>query len=201
MKATVYVEGGGNTRAPRQACRQGFSDFFRKAGLAARMPAVVACGSRSEAYARFCTAIAQQKADFLALLVDSEDPVDDATPWAHLQRRDGWARPAGAGDRNAHLMVQVMESWFLADRERLAIYFGRGFRASALPARQRDVEDIAKGDVEKALVDSTRQSRKGRYAKGRDSFKLLGQIDAAKVIDASPHARRLVETLADELRK
>lgn len=80
-------------------------------------------------------------------------------------------------------------------------YFGSGFRASALPARQRDVEDIAKAEVEKALVDSTRKSRKGRYAKGRHSFALLGQIDAAKVIDASPHARRLVETLADELRK
>ena len=35
----------------------------------------------------------------------------------------------------------------------------------------------------------------------RHSFALLGQIDAAKVVDASPHARRLVETLADELRK
>ena len=200
MKARVYVEGGGNGRTLRQACRQGFSAFFRKAGFAERMPAVVACGSREQAYDRFCTAIAERASHFVVLLVDGEGPVND-TPWTHLKQRDGWERPGGATDRNAHLMVQVMESWFLADRDCLDRYFGSGFSANALPAPQRDVEDIAKADIEKALRESTRQSRKGRYAKGQDSFALLGQIDAAKVVSASSHARRLVEAISGEMEK
>lgn len=199
MTAKVYVEGGGSGRALRQACREAFSAFFRKAGFAKRMPAVVACGSRNHAYEDFRAAIVQRKADFVALLVDSEGPVNVDSPWNHLRQLDGWERPAGATDKNAHLMVQMMESWFLADRDRLASYFGAGFRASALPAPGRDVEDIAKADLEKALRDATRQSRKGRYAKGRHSFALLGEVDATKVINASPYARRLVETISNEI--
>lgn len=196
MKAKLYVEGGGNGRLLRQALREGFRAFFEKAGLE-RLPRVVACGSRRHAYDDFRAAIRLPSVDFVALLVDSEGPVSTATPWAHLKERDGWEQPEGATEKNAHLMVQVMESWFLADRDCLARYFGKGFRASALPAAQRSIEDVAKDDVGRALNDSTHRSRKGRYAKGRDSFELLKQVDAAKVIEASPHARQLVETLTD----
>ena len=196
MKAKLYVEGGGDGRALRQALREGFRAFFEKAGLE-RLPRVVACGSRRHAYDDFRAAIDQPSVDFVALLVDSEGPVSAATSWAHLKGRDGWEPPARATEKNAHLMVQVMESWFLADRDCLARYFGKGFRASALPAAQRDIEGVAKKDVGRALDESTRQTGKGRYAKGRDSFELLKQVDATKVIEASPHARQLVDTLAD----
>ena len=196
MKAMVYVEGGGGGGPLRRALREGFRAFFEKAGLK-RFPRVVACGSRQDAYDDFCAAIERPSVDFAALLVDSEGPVSATTAWAHLKERDRWERPGSASERNVHLMVQVMESWFLADRDCLASHFGNGFRASALPAPQRDVEDVAKEEVERALDDSTRQSRKGRYSKGRDSFDLLSKLDAAKVIEASPYARRLVETLVD----
>ena len=198
MRAKLYVEGGGDGRALRQALREGFRAFFENAGLE-RLPRVVACGSRRHAYDDFRAAIRLPSVDFVALLVDSEGPVSAATPWAHLKERDGWAQPEGTTEENAHLMVQVMESWFLADRDCLARHFGNGFRASALPAAQRDIEDVAKEDVGRALNESTRRSRKGRYAKGRDSFELLKQVDATKVIEASPHARQLVETLADAM--
>ena len=199
VSATVYVEGGGNTRALRQACREGFSSFFRKAGLNERMPKVVACGSRTRAYKNFRTAIGQRPADLIVLLVDSEGPVKADTRWAHLRERegDGWEQPAGTTESNVHLMVQVMESWFLADRECLMRYFGNGFKGSALPAPQRPIEDVAKADVERALRDSAKSSRKGRYTKSRDSFALLRLLDAAKVIEASPHARRLIEAIAE----
>ena len=198
MRAKLYVEGGGDGRALRQALRKGFRAFFENAGLE-RLPRVVACGSRRHAYDDFRAAIDRPSVDFVALLVDSEGPVSATTRWAHLKERDGWDRPASATEENAHLMVQVMESWFLADRDCLARYFGNGFRASALPAAQRDIEDVAKENVGRALNESTHRSRKGRYAKGRDSFELLRQIDAAKVIEASPHARQLVEALADAM--
>ena len=196
MRAKLYVEGGGTGRALRQALREGFRAFFKKAGLD-RLPRVVACGSRLNAYDDFRAAIDLPSADFAALLVDSEGPVSAATPWAHLKERDGWERPASAAEENAHLMVQVMESWFLADRDCLARYFGKGFRTSALPAAQGSIEAVAKDDIARALNESTRHSRKGRYAKGRDSFELLKQIDAAKVVETSLHARQLVDTLAD----
>ena len=198
VKVRLYVEGGGDGRALRQALREGFRAFFEKAGLE-RLPRVVACGSRRHAYDDFRATIGRPSVDFVALLVDSEGPVSAATSWAHLKERDGWERPAGAAEKNVHLMVQVMESWFLADRDCLARYFGQGFRASALPAVQRDIEDVAKEDVGRVLNESTHRSRKGRYAKGRDSFELLKQVDAAKVIKASPHARRLVRALADAM--
>ena len=163
------------------------------------MPRVIACGGRDQAYDRFCTAIVQRPDHFNVLLVDSEGPVAAAEPWAHLKQRDGWDRPNSAWKDSAHLMVQMMESWFLADRDCLARYFGDGFRANALPAPERAIEEISKEDLEKALRECARRSSKGRYAKGRDSFALLGRLDAAKVVDASPHARRLVEVIAAKM--
>ena len=195
MRAKLYVEGGGDGRALRQALREGFRAFFKNAGLK-RLPRVVACGSRQHAYDDFRAAIGQSSVDFAALLVDSEGPVSATTAWAHLKERDDWERPSSATEQNVHLMVQVMESWFLADRDCLVRYFGKGFRASALPAPQWEVEDVPKEEVGRALNESARRSRKEGYDKGRDSFELLSQLGAAKVIEASPHARRLVETLA-----
>ena len=132
--------------ALRRRCREGYSEFFRKAGLAEALPKVVACGSRRNAYQKFCTAISNASdGDFVVLLVDSEDPVDGVLPWHHLRDRDRWTQPPKAGDDSAHLMVQVMESWFLADRAALRRYFGHGFRETALPGHVA-VEEIAKAD-------------------------------------------------------
>jgi hypothetical protein len=53
----VYVEGGGDhNKTLDSECRRGFSEFFRKGGLAGRMPRVVACGGRQQAYDAFRTA-------------------------------------------------------------------------------------------------------------------------------------------------
>ena len=87
-----------------------------------------------------------------------------------------------------------MEAWFLADKDNLAAYFGHGFNPNALPGR-REIEDVAKDDVLGGLKNATRQCKKGEYGKGRHSFDILEQTDPAKVVDASPHASRLVETL------
>ena len=108
--------------------------------------------------------------------------------------RDDWERPEEATDENAHLMVQCMEAWFLADKDRLAAYFGRGFNRNALPVHS-EIEEVTKGDVLEGLKRATRQCKKGEYGKGRDSFEILKQLQPANVMAASPHARRLVETL------
>lgn len=200
----LYVEGGGETAALKTACREGFTTFITKAGLT-RRPRVVACGSRQDAYDSFCTAIANGQRAFL--LVDSEAPVatqsqqgDPAAwnPWLHLKHRpgDNWDQPPGSADADCHLMVQCMESWILADREALKGFFGQGFKANQLPPSGSPSESIGKDTIYQALARSTQDCKtKAQYGKGEHSFKLLISIDPAKVGDASPWAKRFIDTL------
>ena len=204
MSARVYVEGGGNNnRALAARCREAFSEFFRKAGLAGRMPRVIAGGGRKQAYDDFCVAFGDPKNDaFTVLLVDSEDPVTEGVgAWTHLRNRQGdeWGKPAGATDEHAHLMVQCMEAWFLADRETLTAVFGTGFGPNALPGQATDVEPISKQDVIAGLQNAARRCRTRGYDKERDSFRILQRLDPDKVTAASSHAARLVTTLRNRL--
>lgn len=196
MSVRIYVEGGGNTGALKSECRRGFSEFFAKILPARRQPKVIACGSRNEALDNFRTALREYPKEHVVLLVDAEAPVaPEATVWVHLKERDGWEPPSGATEDNSHLMVQCMESWFLADVETLASYFGQGFQESALP-RNPNIEEIAKPRVFSALEAATRQTKtKGSYSKGGHSFAILAMIDANKVRRASPYAERLAAAL------
>lgn len=201
MKVKVYVEGGGDNHFLRQQCHQNFKKFFCKAGLKGRMPRIVASGGRMKAFKDFRTALKQAGAeDFIVLLVDSEEGVGVKGSWAHLKRRDNWDKPATATDDNAHLMAQCMESWFLADKDKLAAFFDDGFHPKALPARP-EVEEIPKKDVLNGLQAATRNcGKKGEYHKGRHAFEILSCLDPKKVTTASPHARRLVETLRAKMK-
>ena len=197
MSTRLYVEGGGDRKPSRTRCRQAFQAFLRKAELAGGLPRIFASGGRQQAYDDFRHALGASRADdSVVLLVDSEGPVATGTgPWRHLKDRDGWDKPAGATNDHVHLMVQCMEAWFFADKDCLAAFFGPGFNRSALP-RNPDIEQIAKTDVLDGLKSATRQCRsKGEYGKGRHSFEILAEVDPAKVVAASKHARRLIETL------
>ncbi len=195
MTVRLYVEGGGDSKALRTACRRGFAELLSKAGLAGRMPRIIACGSRTDAYRDFCTAVRMTQHGVAVLLVDSEDPVNATTdPWAHLRGRDGWHRPRGAGVDACHLMVECMEAWFLADRQALVGTYGPRFRVGALP-RKRQVEQIAKSDVFRTLEQATRDSRRGPYRKGEQSFLVLERLDPARLEQAAPHARRFFDAL------
>lgn len=207
----LFVEGGGDAASLKSACREGFSSFIEKAGLDGRMPRIVACGGRKDAFDSFCTALNNGEPAFL--LVDSEAPVaaasqpGDATrkedrqkwlPWQHLRQRDGdgWEKPEGAEDLQCHLMTQCMESWLLADRDALKTFFGQGFKENQLPAAANPVESVAKQQIYRSLTQATSDCKiKTQYGKGEHSFKLLALIDPAKVTDASPWAKRFVEVM------
>ena len=195
MSIKVYVEGGGDSGKLKRQCRHGFMEFFSKAGLEGCMPRVVACGPRERAYKQFCTAIDKaETGSFIVLLVDSEATVAVGdSPWEHLKKSDKWIQPSAAADDSAQLMVQCMEAWFVADRQSLSAYFGKDFKAAALPAR--DVEAIAKNDLERTLKQATKSCSKGSYNKGRHSFELLGRLDPSKVMNSSCHARRFINML------
>ena len=197
MSTRLYVEGGGDRNPSKTRCRQAFRAFLLKAGLEGRLPRIFASGGRQQAYDDFRHALGRSRDDDrVVLLVDSEGPVAKGVrPWRHLKDRDDWDKPDGANDDHVHLMVQCMEAWFLADRAVLARYFGDGFSESSLP-RRAEVEEVSKQDLERGLNDAARNSRsKGAYRKGRDSFAILANLDPDKVANASPHAKRFLETL------
>lgn len=199
VRVRVYVEGGYSSSLDTQ-CRKAFSEFFKKAGLSGHMPRVIACGSRTEAFKRFRTALSQADSEVISLLlVDAEDQVEpQGTSWQHLNSRDSWQRPASALDEQAHLMVQTMESWFLADVPSLERYFGGNFRSASLTNRE-SIEDVPKKDVLAQLKLASRDSQKGTYDKGSHSFAILAQIDPEKVIQRSSFAKRLIDNLKSYL--
>ena len=194
MSVKLYVEGGGDSKSLKRACRRGFGKFLERAGAAGKMPRIVACGSRADAYESFKTAHASQDGGAM-LLVDAEAPVTSQGSWQHLNARDGWARPANATDEQCHLMVQVMESWFFADADALSSFYGQGFRRQALP-QNPNVEGVLKQDVLAGLAQATRETGKGIYKKGADSFAILENLDPARVRSASPYADRLISALS-----
>lgn len=200
----LYVEGGGDTNFLRTACRQGFSEFLRKAGLGGHMPRIVACGGRQDAYDAFCTAL--RGGERAMLLIDSEEPVVATDPlwqpWGHLQKRTGdhWVQPTGANNDQCHLMVQCMEAWFLADRMALQTFFGQGFNANALPSADNSIEGVAKQQIYQSLADATKSCKtKAPYGKGEHSFKLLALIDPAKVAGNSGWAKRFINVMREQM--
>jgi len=197
VSVRIYVEGGGDhNKRITDACRQAFSQFFAKVSPAQARPKVIPGGSRRATFDDFCTALKSHPSDFVVLLVDSERPVEVGdTPWSHLHKQpDGWDRPAEAQDNQAHLMVQCMEAWLLADCEETAAYFGDGFLLNSLPG-QPNVEHVAKQDLLQALEHAARPTLKGQYHKTRDGFAILERIDPQKVRTASQHADRLFQIL------
>ena len=196
MSQTIYVEGGGNGRELKVKCRKGFRTFFCKTALARQMPKIVACGSRQNTFKRFQIALARAaNNDSIVMLVDSEAVARPGIGTrAHLHTCDKWDCPPGATEDNVHLIVVCMESWFLADLDTLANFFGQGFNRNVFPARN-DVENIPLCDIEDYLERSTRQSEKRNFDKSHHSFDILARIRPNMVTAASPHAKRLVDML------
>lgn len=198
-KITVFVEGGGDYAALKSELRRAFAEFFKKTILGEeKRPKVVACGGRQSAYDDFCTAIRGNKNAML--LVDSETPINPSPtvnvyePWKHLKESNNWDKPPGASDINRHLMVQCMESWFIADWNTMASFFGQGFRTGLKPSGS--VETITKKDVYTAIERASDNCKtKAQYGKGPHSFKILALVDSSVVLAASPWAKRFIDEL------
>ena len=192
MSIKIFVEGGGKGRLGTE-CREGFIAFLEKAGFQGRMPQIISCGPRNEAYDQFKTACENNENSLL--LVDSEGPITKRhRPWQHLKARDGWSKPHSAAEEQRHMMVQVMESWFLADQEALVDYYGQGFQADVIPQYQ-NVEKVRKQDVLDKLKQATLRTQKGAYSKGSHIFQILAKLNPDKVTRASWYANRFIEQL------
>lgn len=157
MSLTIIVEGGGSGTLNRRIdCRRAFHTLFAKVAPKGALPSVYAAGSRATAldhHGRVPGSIA---------VVDSEGPATEM-------------------GRAVYQMVQIMESWFLADA---------GTTARILKIDERrlsgnpKIEEAPKADVLQRLKSCG-------YDKRQHSFRILKEIDPAKVRKASTHADQL----------
>jgi hypothetical protein len=191
----IYVEGGGG-KDSKAWLRAAFAQFLNKASEADEQSRttlrVVMCGSRQEAYEAFRLGTRKHEGSAVLLLVDAEGPVA-GTEREHLAAQDRWDL-SFANDDSVHLMTQLMESWFVADVKALTGFYGQGFAAGSIPKR-KNVEEIPKADVEKALKDATRNTQPGTYHKTRHAPKLLESLDLATVRVRAPRCDRLLQHL------
>lgn len=199
-KAILFVEGGGNTAELKNRCREGFTTLLRRAGFEGMMPRIVPCGTRRAAYDDFVMAHRQGNYNFVALWVDSEDPVGDVEqPWAHLLARqsDKWERPVGASDEQVFLMTTCMETWLLADRPALRAHYKTKLKESALPSLT-DLEARHRHDVQDALERAT-QDCTNAYQKNKRAFALLAAVNPAELEKHLPAFARMVRILREKL--
>jgi hypothetical protein len=198
----VYVEGGDN-KETRAALRRAFQHFLEEVRIRASRKRgslrVVPCGARQSAYDDFKQALHANPNAFNVLPVDAEGPVTVRSPWDHLRNRqaDQWKNP-GVDDGHCHLMVQMMEAWLVADPEKLAEYYGKGFHEKSLPDNP-NVEQIDKKTLERSLALATRQTSKKRYHKTRHAPDLLERIRPEVVRPKASFCDRLFKTLLAEI--
>ena len=198
------MEGGGDRAALKSQLRQGFRDLLVKAGFAGRLPRVVACGPRDRAFRNFGIAL-REGSGYPILLVDSESvvrrqhrPKRSSGAWEHLAASDNWIRPSQASDDQAQLMATCMETWLIADHRALQTVFSDLNPDRLLPLE--GLEGRSKEETIRALERATSPSRRGSYAKGRDSFAVLGIVNPSQLEQWLPHFRRFIETMNTRLR-
>ena len=86
--------------------------------------------------------------------------------------------PKFATADQAHLMVECMEAWFLADPQALCSHYGHKFKRAAL-RQNPHIEDIAKQDVMDCLDRATKDA--DGYHKTRHAFAILAMLDPAAI--------------------
>lgn len=196
----IYVEGGGDGKDGKAQMRGGFSKFLIHLRNIARSKRIkwqiIACGPRNAAFRNFQNALESHPDAFNVLLVDAENVVTD-TPCKHLYQQDGWHMP-GITNEQCHLMVQMTESWLVADVEALRQFYNQGFNANSIPTTP-DVESIPKNRLESALKAATRNTIKGEYHKIRHGPKILEQLNVDKVRERARHCDRLFQILTQKM--
>jgi hypothetical protein len=198
VSATIFFEGGGATEATQSKCREGLSRYCAKLKPPSGRLRIVVGGGREQTFDKFKTAALNSRAgEVSVLLVDSEGPVTANSPVEHLHAHDNWDFRA-LRNYQVFLMVQTMESWFLADPGTLATFYDGGFLPKSLPGSAANIEIIRKEDVETGLKKATKKtSTKHEYHKINHGAALLALINPAKVEKASPHAASFHQFLRD----
>jgi len=200
-KIKIYMEGGGKDKSGKAMLREGMTKFLEKATASSGKFQVTCCGGRNEALNMFRTALERpnENPDYIFLLVDSEALVKDAAdgikrPKQHLQTRDPSWDMQGMNEQQIHFMAQVMESWFIADAEALANFYGQNFNRNAIP-RNNNVEEIEKLRIETVLVEATKNTTKEKYHKIQHGAKILATINPNVVRGKASYCDYFLKTI------
>lgn len=194
VEAKLYIEGGGSkSKALGISFRQGWRKFLEAAEV--HNVKIVHGGGREQTFRKFKKAAEELPSGIVPLLlVDSEASVDERnSAWKHLEKNDNWHRPEQAQSDQAFLMVQCMETWFLADQDALQSFFGTHFDRTAVK-QWPHLEQVSKETVYGTLKKATSKCRKS-YSKGKISFELLAEANPRLVEAACPHAAALFRRL------
>jgi hypothetical protein len=200
----IYIEGDTKQKGKGNAItlRQGFREFFKDLGENIKVPIdLKLVGSRELTIRIFLAEQEFNKESFSVLLVDSEGEINEKdTPKTFLQKISPKFDFKNIKDEQCHLMVQLMESWFLADKEKLAEFYGKDFNPKKLP-QNKNIERIPKNDVITGLKEATQNTSKKEYGKGSHSGEILQRIDSGKVRKAAPHCEKLFDSITKSVGK
>lgn len=212
----IFFEGGGDRAEDKDLLKEGLHGFLSEPIDVARSRRIrfkiIPCGTRGKAYENFLRALGTHPNSFNVLLVDSEGPVPLVNPsssnheekyqpaWQYLRDRsaDKWSQLTKEHKENCHLMVQTMEAWLIADVDGLQKFYGQDFAPNSIP-KHKNVEEIDKPSLEKALRAAIRNPKK-EYHKIDHASKLLKEyISPHKVRDASSHCNHFFTTLTEKM--
>lgn len=203
----IYIEGGARNqdRAASQALRRGFSMFLTKLCSEIRTNNIklhpVIVGSTELTCKIFTQKTENSPEKFFILLVDSDAFVDRSeNSKTFLQNNPKLVKYnlRNIEENQCHLMVQVMETWFLADVESLKKHFGKDFKKNKL-RKTENVEEISKDDVLNSIEEATKTRKTGGYHKLNDGAKLLEKINPQEVIKNAPHCEKLFQAIKEAI--
>lgn len=198
MSAIIYLEGGGDSKELHVRCREGFRGLLEKCEFSGRMPQLRACGGREATFEDFVIAHNNGKADYVAMWVDSEDPIVDIdSTWAHLKSRDGWDCPEGAGDDQVLFSTTCMETLIVADHRAIKTHYNGKVQDSALPPLH-GLETRDRHDVQDRLIRATRGCSNA-YSKGKRSFEVLAKLTPTTLAAHLPSFARIRRVLEEKL--
>jgi len=170
-KLEVFFEGHTSLKLP-------LLSFITKACPSVRGRVTIRLGkSKAETVKDFLRASSEKPASELILLIDSDAP-DDGFLLRNMMTTRLWRQhvPRKLSTPAVHWMVQVMESWFIADENALRSYYKKKFKSGALPKRE-NVEEITASQVLKALS----RASGGKYQKASHAPKILEQLNPTEV--------------------
>jgi len=140
----------------------------------------------------FRIAIKNHPTSWNILLIDSEGPTYSSVETC--EKNDWDTTHAGS----IFWMVEMMESWFQADKDALETHYKKGFNRNALAANP-NVEQIPKKYLEDGLKAATKDTSKGPYHKTAHAPKLLACINPELVRRAAPNCGKLFGAIEESL--
>ena len=183
----IYYEGD-------RALKPGFDAFFSEIRQLAKDKAcrfqLISTGAKWQQ--DFRIAIKSHATSWNILLIDSEGPTYSAVETC---KKNGWDAVHAT---SIFWMVEMMESWFHADKSNVASYYGNGFNQNTLAANPH-VEEIPKKDLVDGLKAATKDTSKGPYHKTLHAPKLLACINPGLVRKAAPNCGKLFDAIEKEL--